>query len=153
MLDDQIAMYGFVIVGLGHAPAPREPVAVHTVGLHDMGLPEVVAQGLPLELSTCLLDFAASWLIDHPGEADGALQKCVLHVPQHARPVCLTWAQDRLGERVAPLAWERSRGAARFVQICLADDMGRWPWDGGYQLPVQGPGTCTHGGDAGSQLH
>lgn len=113
----------------------RPPFA-YTVGLREVGHPELLVTGLRAEWGTRFLDTVAHELVHHDGAA---------YVPGQRN----TWPEGGAVEVVAvaePTVHLLTAVATygpdvRAVQLVYADDRGRWPWQVGFRgyQPVLGP--------------
>lgn len=98
----------------------------YTVGLHDLGLPELLITGLAPQTSLRLLNSIAHYLADdgmrlRPGEHIDYQNQFMLEVVEVEHPdVHLKFACALFGE------------AVRALQLVWTDDRHRWPWDRGW---------------------
>jgi hypothetical protein len=104
----------------------RRPYA-YTMGLHELGLPELLVTGVTTERALALLDYFIEEAIDkgapRPGDrialSDTACIEAV-HVDQP--DVQLGLAVRLFGSKL------------RAVQLVWTDMRGRWPWDKGFDF-------------------
>jgi hypothetical protein len=104
----------------------RRPYA-YTMGLHELGLPELLVTGVTTERALALLDYFIEEAIDkgapRPGDrialSDTACIEAV-HVDQP--DVHLGLAVRLFGSKL------------RAVQLVWTDMRGRWPWDKGFEF-------------------
>lgn len=98
----------------------------YTVGLCDLGLPELLITGLSAKVSVRVLNSIAHMIVD-----DGTVLVPAMHIDYQDRflievvevehpDVHLKFASRLFGPRVQAL------------QLVWADDRGRWPWDPGW---------------------
>ena len=114
----------------------QQPSA-YTVGLHSLGLPELLVTVLPEKISVQLLDSAAHEMAYHGARLEPGMQiefegELVLEVVEVDHPDVHLTIADRFYRRVL--------GA---LQLVWTDDDRRWPWDRGWsnarrQQPVFG---------------
>lgn len=103
----------------------KRPFA-YTVGLHDLGLPELLITGLSAEVATRVLNSIAHMIVD-----DGTAVLPAMHIDYQDRflievievehpDVHLKYAVALYGPQV------------RALQLVWADDRDRWPWEPGW---------------------
>jgi Domain of unknown function (DUF4262) len=104
----------------------RRPYA-YTIGLHQLGLPELLVTGVTTERALALLDYFIEEAIaagpSAPGDRvvlAGALMIEAVHV-------------DHPDAHMAP-AVELFGPGLRAVQLVWTDLLGRWPWDKGFDF-------------------
>ncbi|MDQ1306595.1 MAG: hypothetical protein QG671_2427, partial [Actinomycetota bacterium] len=108
-----------------------------TVGLHDLGLPELLVTGLPENISVQLLDSAAHEMAYHDTRLELGVQikfegELVLGVVEVDHP--------DIHLKIADQFYRRAFAA---LQLVWTDDERHWPWDRGWsnarlQQPVFG---------------
>lgn len=113
----------------------RIPFA-YTVGLHEAGLPELLATGLTPELAWRILNAVARYIagevIPAPGDLVRLSERWLFEVVEVTQPDAhLNFAVALCGPEV------------RALQLVWADEHGRWPWaaefdDGRGRQPVLG---------------
>jgi hypothetical protein len=103
----------------------RRPLA-YTIGLHDMGLPELLITGLQAQTSARLLNSIAHQIVD-----DGTILQPAMHIDYQGEfllevvevehpDVHLKFAVGLFGAHI------------RAFQLVWTDDRRRWPWDRGW---------------------
>jgi Domain of unknown function (DUF4262) len=103
----------------------RRPFA-YTIGLHDLGLPELMITGLRAQTAYGVLNCTARMMVD-----DGMVPAPPMHINHHGDfllevvevdhpDVHLTFAVALCGPRI------------RALQLVWADNRGHWPWDRGW---------------------
>ena len=111
------------------------PGFAYTVGLSELGLPELLVTGLAYRKSLDLLNDVAHLYGFHglalePGRRQERRDGGELEIVEVAEPtVHLVRAQALYGDGI------------RALQLVYADDRGRWPWEVGFRgrQPVLGP--------------
>lgn len=119
-----IRQHGWMVQGVGD-----EPPFAYTIGLHNNGLPELIVFGIDFKLSNRLLNDIARWMLSEPALQDTRLGKQTheeWQMPFFLLP--LTQAQV---ENHAFGAIKRSQGLASYLQVCLPDSQGLFPWEPG----------------------
>lgn len=134
-----LAEHPWVVIGVDR-DGFRPPYS-YTVGLTELGLPELLITGLAKERAAKVLIAAANTMLDAAALTVGArIQlpgKRPGEVVRVAEPsVHLPVSTDLFGDRVTAL------------QLVYADIRGRWPWDKNFRngragQPVLGPRTRT----------
>ncbi len=126
--EQQMAAEGFAVVCHDGSEACRSPVClVHTVGLSKRGMPEVILEGVALPKAVELVGNVAAWMVANDlGSAD--VGKLPVSIPELQIEIFLMWLQPSVGARKAPTACMVGE-SPQFVQMCLQDEAGRWPWD------------------------
>ncbi len=121
----------------------KRPFA-YTIGLHDLGLPELLMTGLPPRTVHRVLNSIAHLMVD-----DGTVLAPAMHIDYEDRflievvevehpDVHLKFAIALCGPQI------------RALQLVWADDRGRWPWEPGWgygrrRQPVLGVRTPLGG--------
>lgn len=98
----------------------------YTIGLHDQGLPELLAFGLPGESGMTLLNDVANHLLVCKATGQAFVGRV-----EHARwpmPFYVLRAETETANEYATGAWNRSQGQASFLQVVWPDRQGRFPW-------------------------
>jgi len=100
--------------------------SAYTVGLHGLGLPELLVTGLPEKISVQLLDSAAHEMADHDTRLEPGMQiefegELVLEAVEVDHP--------DVHLRIAQQFYRRVFGA---LQLVWTDDERHWPWDRGW---------------------
>lgn len=114
----------------------------YTIGLHDIGLPELLVTGLDPQASARLLNSIAQDIVSgstrlQPGMRTDFQNEFVLEVVEVDHPdVHLTFALGIFGEPI------------RALQLVWTDDRRHWPWDRGWshgrrRQPVLGSRACA----------
>ncbi len=111
--------------------------SAYTVGLHGLGLPELLVTGLPEKISVQLLDSAAHEMAYHDTRLEPGMQiefegELVLEVVEVDHPDVHLKIADQF-----------YRCAFDALQLVWTDDERHWPWDRGWsngrrQQPVFG---------------
>ncbi len=119
-----IDVHGWAVQGVERARL-RPPWA-YTVGLTPLGLPELVATGLPLGGAARLLNDVAAHVVHaaapQPGEQVPLVGGPVIEIVKVTDPAAhLEIAVELYGPGV------------RALQVVHADDRGHWPWQVGYR--------------------
>ncbi len=127
-LEEQMAAEGFAVVAHdGSDDRHRGACLVHTIGLCKKGLPEVILEGVALPRAVQLVGNVAAWMVGNDlGSAD--VGKLPVSIPEFEIEIFLMWLQPSVGARKAPTACMVGE-SRQFVQMCLKDESGRWPWD------------------------
>lgn len=116
-------------------PDDRRPYA-YTLGLHELGLPELLATGVTTDRALALMDYFAREVIENgppaPGDRFPMSDIAMFEAVQVERP-------DVHMELGAMLFGSKLRA----VQLVWTDMRGRWPWDSafdyyGMKQPVLG---------------
>lgn len=135
-LEAKIKERGWVVQYVFPEEGNSSPSFTYTTGLHAHGLPELVTFSLPPETSQRLLNEIA---------ADLMLRKATKQTAggdyTHANwvfPLYLLEADPELASEYATFAWNRSNGAARFLQVVWPDPYERFPWDPRYGTKFKG---------------
>lgn len=118
-----VAEHGWVIKYVEH---DRRPYA-YTVGLHQLGLPELLVTGVTTERALVLLDyFGHETIVDgapEPGERREFFDLAQIEAVRIDHPDAhLHLAASLFGSKV------------RAVQLVWTDMRGRWPWDDGFDF-------------------
>ena len=134
LVREKIDSYG---VFLQHVEKDRwRPPFTYTVGLTEVGHPELLVTGLSATKAGRFLNAVAHGLLAHGAEA---LVPGQVHVPDDGPAVEVV---DVAEPTVHLLTAVATYGPAlRAVQLVYADDRGRWPWQVGFRgyQPVLGP--------------
>ena len=130
-LEEHIAAEGFALVCQDGSQERHSGVClVHTVGLSKKGLPEVILEGVALPRAVELVGNVAAWMVSEDlGSAD--VGKLPVSIPDLQIEIFLMWLQPTVGARKAPTACMVG-ASPQFVQMCLQDELGRWPWDAAF---------------------
>lgn len=121
--ERRIATHGWMVMTV----APHELCVNYSIGLHDRGLPELIALGLDPVLGHELVNDVCQLL----SEAKSARPQDAMEVRPLGwhRPFTLISVEARVGREVALGAAQRSQFQAEYMQIVYADRNGRYPWD------------------------
>jgi Domain of unknown function (DUF4262) len=116
----------------------RHPYA-YTIGLHELGLPELVTTGVTLERALALLEYFIEEVLAKGAPRPG--DRIVLSDNAMIEAVQVDHPEVHLGLAVALFGPE-----LRAVQLVWTDMCGRWPWDAGFDFdgliqPVLGART------------
>ena len=127
-LEEQIAAEGFAVVCQDGSDVRNSGAClVHTIGLCKKGMPEVILEGVASQCAVELVGNVAAWMVsDDPGSAD--VGKMAVSIAGLKVEIFLMWLQPTVGARKAPTACMVG-ASPQFVQMCLQDELGRWPWD------------------------
>jgi hypothetical protein len=127
-LEEQMAAEGFAVVCQDGSDERSSGVClVHTIGLCKKGLPEVILEGVAVPRAVELVGNVAAWMVANDlGSAD--VGKLPVSIPELEIEIFLMWMQPSVGARKAPTAAMVGE-SPQFVQMCLQDESGRWPWD------------------------
>lgn len=129
-MEKVIATFGWMVRGVFPTEDDPGPPFSYTVGLHDKGLPELIVIGLNLEVGTMLLNDVAQHCLQ--AQADGrGLPLGLVELERWPMPAFLLAADTQLAEEMATAASGRSHGSARYVQVCIPDKHGKFPWEPG----------------------
>ncbi|CDP86186.1 hypothetical protein BN975_02751 [Mycolicibacterium farcinogenes] len=121
-LRDIIKDHGWVVQ---FVESDKRPFA-YTVGLHDLGLPELLITGMQAKTSARVLNSLAHGIVDegtflHPAMHIDYQDEFLFEVVEVDHPdVHLKFAVELCSPRI------------RAFQLVWADDHGRWPWDPGW---------------------
>lgn len=142
-LEAKILEYGWVIQAVFADEATDAPSFAYTTGLHDHGLPELLAFGLPTQVSHQLLNDLACDQMLRKATAQpltGPRQHPNWPMAMHLLP-----ADPHRCEDYATFAWSRSQARASFVQVVWPDPQAVLPWEHGFDTafnryqPILGP--------------
>lgn len=104
----------------------KRPFA-YTVGLHDLGLPELLMTGLPADVATRVLNSIA-----HMSVGDGTVLAPAMHIDYQDR-FLIEVVEVEHPDAHLKFAIKLFGPQVRALQLVWADDRGRWPWDPGWK--------------------
>lgn len=141
MLKAMIEQMGIAIIGM--PGGDHGPSITYTVGMTEIGFPEVIIMGLPVEMAQKFTNIYHAQLLageKTPGE--------LLITDYFNCPVQVINADEEAGEYFADKAaeyYEGSEHKPKYVQWVLSDRMGKFEWEKGYDkdnmpdIPLLGP--------------
>ncbi|MGW4096512.1 DUF4262 domain-containing protein [Mycobacterium sp. NPDC004974] len=103
----------------------KRPYA-YTVGLHDMGLPELLITGMPAQASARVLNSLA-----HQITEDGTFLQPAMHI-DYQDEFLFEVVEVEHPDVHLKFAVELCSPRIRAFQLVWTDDRGRWPWDRGW---------------------
>ena len=98
----------------------------YTVGLTDLGLPELLITGLPPRTSKRLLNSIAHDMVD-----DGTILRPAMHIDYQSEFLLEVVEVDHPDVHLR-FAVAICGPEVRAVQLVWTDDFSRWPWDRGW---------------------
>lgn len=125
-----IKKFGWVTEHIVPTPEMDRPGYCHTVGLHSLGMPELVVLGMPMEYSRTLMRDLVSFMqsLESPDHFAGRIKLENWELPFYV----LEPAQDLVAIDYAPIAALRAGGKAKFLHVSLSDPKGIFPWEAGF---------------------
>jgi len=127
--ESLIAEHGWIVRHVSGIEGSVGPVFSYTIGLHEIGLPELVEVGLAIPFAQTLLDLVAVRLLEALRQ-DRPVYPGPIHVESWPRQTWLVECDgDRVGKHYALAAEARSKGRARYLQACWSDAVGAFPWE------------------------
>lgn len=128
-LDSQteatIAAHGWAVRGVV-GPAPFS----YTIGLHSLGLPELILFGASVQMGGHVLNDVVACLQRSRANNEEFLGKKDMENWQ--LPIFVLPVPQELVEDYACAAIARSEGKATYLQVCLPDPKGLFPWQPGF---------------------
>jgi hypothetical protein len=121
-LRDTIKDHGWAVQ---FVESERRPFA-YTVGLHDMGLPELLMTGLQSRTSARLLNSIAHQIVD-----DGTILQPAMHIDYQGE-FLLEVVEVEHPDVHLKFAVALCGAQIRAFQLVWTDDRRRWPWDRGW---------------------
>lgn len=122
-LEQRIKTYGVAILGTATETPHGELSLSYTIGLSDLGLPEILVFGLPMQAAHVILNAAVSRLkegnlpLDVPVTELANLPTCFRAVAPTAAAPYIIQANNRAGRELPAL------------QLVWPDTRGRFPWE------------------------
>lgn len=102
----------------------------YTIGLHNLGLPELIMFGTSQQLGAHLLNDVAHCM--EKALADNTVFLGKQSMENWELPLYLLPVSEELVKDYACAAIHRSEGKATYVQVCLPDPNGVFPWEAGF---------------------
>lgn len=142
MLKSMIEQMGIAVLGIPGDDG-NGPTLCYTVGMTDIGFPEVIVIGLPIPLAQQFINIYHAQLLSgdkKPGE--------LLIEDYFNCPIQVINADEEAGEVFAHKVAEYYEGSGakpKYVQWVLSDRMGKFEWEKGYDkvnmpsIPLLGP--------------
>lgn len=130
----QVAEYGMAVIGVFPDPVEGAMGFAYTMGMYDVGLPEVIVFGLPPDVSQpvlndlCLPLVRAGGGVLEPGERDDVFGGGV-------KAMLIEADEEDAAKYVTFSATVHDRASVPVMQLCWPDANGLWPWQHGCQTP------------------
>jgi hypothetical protein len=125
-----IDRFGWGVLHVGAGPSSAEPRLSYTVGLTDLGHPEVVTVGLPFEAAEKFLNLVGETVRAGSRWEHGARTE---RFTDSDSPVVFLRVEDT--SRLA--AVEQLYGRVEALQLVWPDSTGKLPWEEGHRNPPQ----------------
>jgi hypothetical protein len=122
ILRDTVKDHGWAVQ---YVESERRPFT-YTIGLHDLGLPELLITGLPPQTSARLLNSIAHQIVD-----DGVFLRPAMHIDYQSE-FLLEVVEIEHPDVHLKFAVEICGPKIRAFQLVWTDDHRRWPWDRGW---------------------
>lgn len=140
--EQLIASHGWMLQYVFPTQESEGPSFAYTIGLADQGLPELIVFALPQEIAHIAVSALINKLREVKNGGAPVLGKTDINFnfPVYVREVTAKDVAD-----YAVQALRRSDGQAKFLQVCITDRHGLFPWEPGFSgdpkmYPVLGEG-------------
>lgn len=140
-MKDYIAKLDAIIEKHGYAvqSVMDNPSMSYTVGLTDLGLPELVMVGVPIPSMQAIINEAVARMRSTQPFAPGQLQSELANLPLRIDAVHISQV---LGRLYMLIGYEKRRQRQvtelKVLQLVWPDQDGRYPDDSGYAMPLSG---------------
>lgn len=140
-MEDYIAKLDAIIEKHGYAvqSVMDNPSMSYTVGLTDLGLPELVMVGVPIPSMQAIINEAVARMRSTQPFAPGQLQSELANLPLRIDAVHISQV---LGRLYMLIGYEKRRQRQvtelKVLQLVWPDQDGRYPDDSGYAMPLSG---------------
>lgn len=140
-MEEYIAKLDAIIEKHGYAvqSVMDNPPMSYTVGLTDLGLPELVMVGVPIPSMQAIINEAVARMRSTQPFAPGQLQSELANLPLRIDAVHISQV---LGRLYMLIGYEKRRQRQvtelKVLQLVWPDQDGRYPDDSGYAMPLSG---------------
>jgi len=129
-IGSQVGTLGFGLVAYAVESDDDFVMKVYTVGLNAKGLPEIILEGVEVARAVGLVGNVASCLLQRGVGAD-QVEELTMELEEGGVQLYIMRVETGVGQGKAPVAVKFS-GSTRFVQMCIRDREGKWPWEPGF---------------------
>jgi hypothetical protein len=127
-IENAIAKVGHAVIGTHDL----HNSFAYTIGLTEIGLPELIICGMNQQYGALFLNQAAEIMKRSGAFADGAIDEDLAHLPSGFKDVTVKQASGHALQAIYRYEGTELESKLRFIQFVIPDKVGVLPWQEGY---------------------